>query len=64
MDDPEPAVLLLQLNAGDPISGQIRLMNGSDQPFYGWIELTRVLEDLRTGHLPPDTERSPQGIPR
>jgi hypothetical protein len=58
MHDPEPAVLLLQLNAGDPISGQIRLMNGSDQSFYGWIELTSMLEDLRTGPVPPDTKRS------
>lgn len=42
--------LVLELEAGEPISGRIHCSTGPAQLFRGWLELASTLEQLRPAH--------------
>ncbi len=41
--------VVLELEPGEPISGQIRIATGPAQAFCGWLELATKLEQARAG---------------
>ena len=41
---------MLELEAGEPISGRIHGSTGPAQLFRGWLELASTLEQLRLAH--------------
>jgi hypothetical protein len=47
----------LELDANEPISGQISASGGTTQGFRGWLELASLIERLRHGSddLPIDS---------
>jgi hypothetical protein len=42
--------VVLELEAGEPISGRIHRSTGPAQLFRGWLELASTLEQLRPAH--------------
>lgn len=60
MQKAEPVQILLQLESGETISGQIRVQSGPNQSFYGWLELTNLLEGIRAADVPSDLNASPE----
>jgi hypothetical protein len=42
------ARVVLELDAGEPISGSLCGPSGVTEPFRGWVELTSLLERLRS----------------
>jgi hypothetical protein len=58
---PEPIELTLTVSPGlDPIRGSARLADGACQSFWGWLELTEIIQRAVDGSLDP---RSPNDSP-
>jgi len=43
----------------EPISGVLQLPTSSPQPFTGWLELTQMLEAIRTSSSQPHVPQHP-----
>lgn len=49
MATPVPPQLTVELEPGaDPIRGRIRRVDGTEQPFWGWLELIDEVSRLAT----------------
>jgi hypothetical protein len=55
--------VVLELEAGEPISGRIHRSTGPAQMFRGWLELASTLEQLRPAHSIDHTaaDEKPEG---
>ncbi|HEX3974760.1 MAG TPA: hypothetical protein VHW96_00775 [Solirubrobacteraceae bacterium] len=48
--------LELDIQAGEPIRGQLSASGTGALPFYGWLELVAAIQKARTGSAAPQAE--------
>jgi hypothetical protein len=59
-----PVRLIVELSAGDPVTGWVEPAGGPREPFEGLLELLAAFDRLRSGERPPardNTDSSPGG---
>ena len=59
----ETLEISLQLELTDPISGELRLRNGPEQHFDGWLELNATLEHLHRTAREAESQGGGEGSP-
>jgi hypothetical protein len=57
-----PRITLELVAGGDPIQGSIEHVDGSRQPFWGWLELIETLQRLANAE-PGSAARAQRGQP-
>jgi hypothetical protein len=56
-------VVTLRLDLGtDPISGTLANQHGSERPFWGWLELSGALDELRGAYGGPEARAMPEEL--